>query len=95
MSRGTASHGGKVIQEDFCMKEFFEEYGSVIVAVIAVVGLVAVVYYLVGSGKGSVISDAINGWLTKLTTGAGKKIDNVDKITDGTKTSFMALSMLF
>ena len=77
------------------MKEFFEEYGSVIVAVIAAVGLVAVVYYLVGSGSGSVVSNAVKGWLDSLTGSASKKIDNVDKITDGTKTSFMALSMLF
>lgn len=76
------------------MKEFFEEYGSVIVAVIAVVGLVAVVYFLVGSGKGSVISDAINGWLTKLTGNANNKIDSVNG-AGGTKINFMALSMLF
>lgn len=73
------------------MKEFFEEYGSVIVAVIAVVGLVAIVYFLVGSGSGSVVSNAVRGWLEKLTTGANNKIDNAD----GIKTSFMALSMLF
>lgn len=73
------------------MKEFFEEYGSVIVAVIAVVGLVAIVYFLVGSGSGSVVSKAVKGWLEKLTTGANNKIDNAD----GIKTSFMALSMLF
>lgn len=77
------------------MKEFFEEYGSVIVAVIAVVGLVAVVYFLVGSGKGSVISNAINEWLTKLTGSASKKIDSVDGAASTTHTSFMALSTLF
>lgn len=77
------------------MKEFFEEYGSVIVAVIAVVGLVAVVFYLVGSGKGSVVATKVNEWLNSLSDSASKKINNVDKITDGTTTSFMALSMLF
>lgn len=68
------------------MKEFFEEYGSVIVAVIAVVGLVAVVYYLVGSGKGSVISKNVVKWLNGLSGKAEGKIDSI---------GFMALSMLF
>lgn len=77
------------------MKEFFEEYGSVIVAVIAVVGLVAVVFYLVGSGKGSVISNNVEKWLTSLSTNANNKITKVDGATDDIKTSFMALSMLF
>lgn len=77
------------------MKEFFEEYGSVIVAVIAVVGLVAVVYFLVGSGKGSVISDAVKGWLDSLTKSADGKIKAVNEGTGSIKSSFMALSMLF
>ena len=77
------------------MKEFFEEYGSVIVAVIAVVGLVAVVYFLVGSGSGSVLADKVKGWLNSLSDSASKKITKVDGATDDIKTSFMALSMLF
>lgn len=68
------------------MKEFFEEYGSVIVAVIAVVGLVAVVYYLVGSGQGSVISGNVVKWLNGLSGKAEGKINSIN---------FMALSTLF
>lgn len=77
------------------MKEFFEEYGSVIVAVIAVVGLVAIVYFLVGSGSGSVVSKAVKGWLDSLTNSANGKITKVDKGTGTITSSFMALSMLF
>lgn len=77
------------------MKEFFEEYGSVIVAVIAVVGLVAVVYFLVGSGSGSVVANKVNGWLNSLSDGATKKIQSVDGANSSTKINFMALSMLF
>lgn len=59
------------------MREFFEEYGSVIVAVIAVVGLVAVVYFLVGSGKGSVISKNVVKWLNGLSGKAEGKINSI------------------
>lgn len=53
------------------MKEIFEQYGGVIVTVIAIVALAAMITAIMGSGNSGPVYNAFQGLIDNFTTNAG------------------------
>lgn len=53
------------------MKEIFEQYGGVIVTVIAIVALAAMITAIMGNGNSGPVYQAFQGLIENFTTNAG------------------------
>ena len=53
------------------MKELFEQYGGVIITLVAITALVLVVKAIIGTGAGSPVYDAFNSVVNGLKTVGG------------------------
>ena len=53
------------------MKEIFEQYGGVIVTVIAIVALAAMITAIMGNGNRGPVYNAFQGLIENFTTNAG------------------------
>ncbi|MGN0342760.1 MAG: hypothetical protein ACI4DO_08195 [Roseburia sp.] len=53
------------------MKEIFEQYGGVIVTVIAIVALAAMITAIMGNGNSGPVYNAFQGLIDNFTTNAG------------------------
>lgn len=53
------------------MKEIFEQYGGVIVTVIAIVALAALITAIMGSGESGPVYDAFSGLIENFGANAG------------------------
>lgn len=58
-------------EEDFGMKEIFEQYGGVIVTVIAIVALVALITAIMGGGSSGPVYEAFKGLIDNFANNAG------------------------
>ncbi|SFG15579.1 hypothetical protein SAMN04487761_10629 [Lachnospiraceae bacterium C7] len=57
------------------MKEIFEQYGGVLITVVAILSVIAVIIFVIGQGRDSVIAQAfigiINNFVNKANSNAG------------------------
>ena len=53
------------------MKEVFQEYGGVIITIIAILALIAVITAIIGTDEGGIIGEAFQNVITKFLEDAG------------------------
>lgn len=74
------------------MKEFFEEYGGVIVTVLIILGIILVGYVLAGNGTNSALGKAVNHFVESMSNQANKVLTTTE--TSGTNTTAFILPFL-
>ena len=57
------------------MKEFFEEYGGVIVTVLIILGIILIGYFVAGNGMNSSMGISVRRYITSMANQANKVLD--------------------
>ena len=74
------------------MKEFFEEYGGVIVTVLIILGIILVGYVLAGNGQNSALGKAVNHFVESMSNQANNVLTSTE--TSQAKTTGFILPFL-